>query len=201
MGAFSVEVSKRFGCRVHAVEPVDHLNQLIRQASSNGMVQVHCMAVSSTSGWSCFYVSPNSEASSLNQRTETDGKVQRVDVRTITLEDFLLSEQLESIDLLKMDIEGAELDVLELTSDCTLQRIKQLTVEFHEFLYPETSSRIKLVKQRLRRLGFWDLDFSQTNGDVLFINPILQCGVLERASAVWGKYSSGLARRLRRMTS
>jgi Methyltransferase FkbM domain len=67
---------------------------------------------------------------------------------------FLALTGVVEIDLLKLDIERAELDVIDSIDGETLGRIRQITVEFHDFFYPGMARRIQAVKQRLRRAGF-----------------------------------------------
>jgi hypothetical protein len=74
----------------------------------------------------------------------------------------------------RLDIEGAELAVLERVGVRTLERIKQITVEFHAFLNPEQRPRAEMITPRLERLGFAKLDFSNDAfTDVLFVNRSL----------------------------
>ncbi len=78
---------------------------------------------------------------------------------------------LEKIDLLKIDIEGAEIALFDSTSNDVLSRIRQITVEFHDFI-PELGIQndVKRTKLRLQSLGFYCIEWSRTNTDVLFIN-------------------------------
>ena len=197
-GEFSLGVANRFGCQVHALEPVPQLSSRIPHAE-RGAVQIHSMAVHSTSGWFDFCISGNPYASSFPSVGHVPTAREVIQVRAITLEEFFLSQRIESIDLLKMDIEGAELDVLDVISDSTLLRIKQMAVEFHQFRFPSTALRVATVKRRLRNLGFWDIDFSRINGDVLFVNSALSLGLADRSRIVWDKYRRGLVRRVRRL--
>jgi FkbM family methyltransferase len=75
------------------------------------------------------------------------------------------------VDFVKMDIENEELWALEGASDRDLQRVRQMTVEFHDFLHPEAAPRIQAIIRRMEGLGFWCQQFSlSTYGDVLFVN-------------------------------
>lgn len=90
-------------------------------------------------------------------------------VHGVTLEGFLEREGLLDVDLLKLDIEGAELAVLETTSSDVLRRVRQITVEFHDWMYPETRENVEALKDQLRSYGFYCIRFSGNNGDVLFV--------------------------------
>jgi FkbM family methyltransferase len=202
-GAFAREIMQLYGCRVHAVEPEPELNAELRRYSLPGLT-VQAAAVASRSGTAKLVISTNAEASHLEQ---ADGAPKSlacaaaVEVETITLEGLFAGTgapgALANIDLVKLDVEGAELDVLESTSEQTLARIQQLTVEFHQFLHPEMQPRIENIKRRLRRLGFWSLDLSRCNIDVLFARYELGLGIRARAKLTAEKYAAGMVRQLR----
>jgi FkbM family methyltransferase len=70
-------------------------------------------------------------------------------VPAVTLEQVIVHHDLAHIDLLKLDIEGAELDVLENTTDLTLCKCRQICCEFHDFLNPTDRPRIRRLISRL----------------------------------------------------
>lgn len=99
-------------------------------------------------------------------------------------------------DLVKMDIEGAEIELLETAPAEILGRVRQMTVEFHDFLYPELQPRVEAIKKRLAELGFYVINFSyHTNGDVLFVRK----DVISFLQYLWLKYPLKYARGLGRI--
>ena len=63
-----------------------------------------------------------------------------------------------------------------------LKKIKQITIELHDFLFPEMWRDVAEVMERLKALGFWRISFSLGNTDVLFINKtVLDLGRYEYA--------------------
>lgn len=92
-------------------------------------------------------------------------------VQSTTLDSFCESSHICSIDLLKLDIEGAELELLQKTSDKLLRSIRQITVEFHDFLSPGDKPVIFDCIKRLKSLNFVVFKFSwNDHSDILFIN-------------------------------
>jgi Methyltransferase FkbM domain len=89
------------------------------------------------------------------------------------LESLLTEMRPPRIDLLKMDIEGAEVMVLRSLSKATLQTIGQITVEFHSdpvFGF-QLRRDVEDVIRLLQRRGFICFDFSgRSRLDVLFVN-------------------------------
>lgn len=70
--------------------------------------------------------------------------------RMTTLDRVLAEQQLETVDLLKIDVEGAELDVLAGLSDDNLTKVRQLALE----ISPKNKSRLAALKARLSAAGF-----------------------------------------------
>ena len=55
-----------------------------------------------------------------------------VTVACCTLADFLREQQLETVDLLKMDVEGSEWEILLSTPPSVLKTIRNIVLEYHE---------------------------------------------------------------------
>jgi hypothetical protein len=73
---------------------------------------------------------------------------------------------------MKVDIEGAEIELFGTMSDDLLHRIDQITVEFHDFV-PEfnLSAKVRATLERLIGLGWVPIVFSRRDhSDVLLIN-------------------------------
>jgi FkbM family methyltransferase len=86
---------------------------------------------------------------SASGRIEDVSKDHTINIPCIRLKDFL--DQFESIDLLKMDIEGAEFEVL---MDCkeSMKKCKYIFVEFHSFVNKE--NRFAEILLMMASLGF-----------------------------------------------
>ncbi|HEX2256965.1 MAG TPA: FkbM family methyltransferase [Afifellaceae bacterium] len=76
-----------------------------------------------------------------------DGSDPQLHVRTVSLRDFLQ----EPVDLLKLDIEGAEIDVLLYCAD-RLENVEQLFVEYHSFI--DRPQRLSAMLALLEQAGF-----------------------------------------------
>lgn len=83
-------------------------------------------------------------------------------VQTYSLDDIVKNITKPKIDLIKMDVEGAEWDCLMNTSTETLNRIEQISVEFHDFLNPELAYKSQEVVDRLLNFGF-KINYNPTN--------------------------------------
>jgi hypothetical protein len=99
-----------------------------------------------------------------------------IEVQAVSLQEFLQIARLNHVDLIKFDIEGSEIQVLESCSDEFLRRVPQLTIEFHDFLSLSNPSRtpraaVERAVYRLQKLGFFVVKmWRRAYGDTLFIN-------------------------------
>jgi hypothetical protein len=117
-------------------------------------------------------------------------------VRQLCFRDFVREfPDLGELDLVKADIEGAELGLFAAMGAEDFARIRQLTVEFHDFLYPEVAPEVEAAKRRIRSFGFHCIPFSRTNGDVLFVRR----DVIGRARFLWLRHVVRNARGLLRI--
>lgn len=194
-GEFSHAILQRFGCRVVAVEPVE---KLFRSIEPSPGLQVLPLAVGASNRMIAMNVFQGRCASALGP-VVSDEPLTTQPVEMVTLAELRRRTGVGRIDLLKMDIEGAEVELLEACSDEELQSVMQMTVEFHEFIYPEQAEAVARIKHRMRGLGFWVLPFSLDNTNVLFLNRKTGVGPVEVAFLrSFVRYGKGIARHTRR---
>ena len=79
-----------------------------------------------------------------------------------TLPDIFEKQKLEKIDLLKLDCEGAEVEILKTVSDELLHRIRQIVMEIH------VPDRMEPVFGRLLQSGFERADYPKKNYAAFF---------------------------------
>lgn len=86
-----------------------------------------------------------------NVRNKKLIKIREYKVKALRINDILDDLGIQYIDFLEMDIEGAEMSVLETMTRKTALRIKQLSVEVHAHPLQETRP---VFKKMLERLGY-----------------------------------------------
>ncbi len=155
---------------------------------SHPKVHTFNCAIHNTNQHVVLNVSVNPEANSVHREIAARYGIQhQVAVEGCTLDRFISEKaRIDHVDLLKMDIEGAEIEMFDSTSDADLQRIGQNTGEFHDFLDPSESSHVRRIIRRLRNLGFTVLVFSANDHrQVLMLNmSMLALGFVKRTLVV-----------------
>jgi FkbM family methyltransferase len=194
-GDFARIMHDTYGSRVIGAEANPVL--AAKLSGSNGIVCKN-VAISDSNGNVKFSINEDSEASTIvSDSTPISDTV--IPVPSITLSKFLREAEVEQVDLLKIDVEGAELDIIETTDPDIFRRCTQITVEFHRFLYPSHAPRIEKAIALMSGLGFRYIDFSNERTDVLFINSNkIDLSGAATAALVFYKYQGLIVRRLRR---
>jgi FkbM family methyltransferase len=165
-GEFSAEIIRRFGCQCHVVEANPDFAETLSLIAARSIT---IAALSAADGRATFHLSQNPEGSSL---FDGDSSTTTIEVEEISLPMLMKRIGVEEIDLLKLDIEGAEFELIASTPDDVLRRIKQITVEFHDFK-PQFRDRglFETARERLNDLGFVCCNMAfRSHGDVLFLS-------------------------------
>lgn len=148
-----------------------------------------------------FYLSNNPESSSLHKAFAETGGLRKdgnqVCIRMVSLKELYSLFALAKIDLLKVDIEGAEWDVLENFSKKDFDTIDQISVEFHDFKDPLLLKRTENCIKKLRTFGYV---FVHRGTSWLHGTPYYNCLFFKKRIAICGLIV-GLPKGMRRMVS
>ncbi len=165
---FSTTLADRFGCRCYAAEALPSVYATIPR---HERLVAFPVAISGTDGRLRMKVRDTHHESASFGSFEGIRDKGSIEVDSVTLEGFLGRAGVSAVDLLKVDIEGAEFAMFAAARDETLTGISQITVEFHDFLDPSLTPACEAVIHRLERLGFAAICWPQRyHGDVLFLN-------------------------------
>jgi FkbM family methyltransferase len=193
-GDFAKVMRDRYGCSVAGAEA----NPSLAAATSNfSGIRCKNAVISGSDGSIEFFTNPtNSEAS----KVATFRSIDTIIMPCMSLSTFFREIGAEEVDLLKIDIEGAELNLLEKADPNDLLRCAQITIEFHSFVFPEQALRVESAITKLSMLGFYHIDFSTRMTDVLFINHnMIELSAADKLYLGFQKYRSGFKRRLSRL--
>ena len=154
IGVYAVRAAKLVGSsgRVVAVEPLpEHIEFVALNAAANSLANVRVVEACASDKWgeAELLVPPSPVDATLKpEYAEAVGGVKaRRGVRLVPL-DALLEEE-GPLDLLKVDVEGYELDLLRGSKLLTPRYARRLVVEVHTSVVPSA-----LVAQELERRGY-----------------------------------------------
>lgn len=132
---FSVLLMDRYHARAFGVDPTrKHRNALARLEDRypGRFVHVPC-AIAAADGRLTFHESEANESGSLfdDHVNVLRDRITSYDVEAVTLGTLLRRLGVETVDILKLDLEGAEYALLENMTRETLRPFRQVFVEFH----------------------------------------------------------------------
>jgi hypothetical protein len=84
--------------------------------------------------------------------------MQSVRVPCVTLAEILRQFDGLVVDVVKLDIEGAETDVLLAIKEQDLSNIRQISVEFNDCFSEEMRPAVSEVRRRMRKSGFREIN-------------------------------------------
>ncbi|MGH6923843.1 MAG: FkbM family methyltransferase [Propylenella sp.] len=143
LGDFAARVSERFGCTIHAFEPVPDFARRIRGRSFPSPVYVHEYGLSDHDS--------ESDIALADDATGLFGAGPLVKVRFRDVAGAIESLQLERIALLKLNVEGSEYAILErLIRSGSISSIGNIQVQFHR-LRRDDARRYRRIARQLRR--------------------------------------------------
>lgn len=171
-GGFYTVMRDHFNSICYAIEASP---ALFMQLPSGENIHPFNYAIGKNNGFAELYLSAEPEANSLQPVIASNwGLTGMVTVPAITLEKFLEDEDITlPVDLLKIDIEGAEVDVINTLPGSILSQVKQIPVEFHDFLNfsAEYNVGMRDALKKLKENNFLVIRFSAyDNREVLCIN-------------------------------
>jgi FkbM family methyltransferase len=126
---------------IHAFEPLKmHVDQLYPGVGQNQNIIFHNVAVGSVPGNQEINITNRSDASSLLLPTDKVltqyevAKIESESVKVVTLDSYVSDNNLQSPDLIKLDVQGYELEVLKGALNCISQATWILCeVSFQEY--------------------------------------------------------------------
>jgi FkbM family methyltransferase len=123
---------------VHAFEPYPRNCEILRRTfTANPNVRISCVAVGDKREQRALYSATpgSSQASLLKRSTLGLADLEEIRVPVIRLDEYMATENISRLDLLKLDIEGAELAALHGLGD----RLEASVVEVIQFEYGGTA--------------------------------------------------------------
>jgi FkbM family methyltransferase len=144
-GQWASDIFSRYACAIHIFEPVTaYADRIQRRFVNNEKIHVYCLALGANDGAGTMDVAQ--DGSSLFKQGQ-----QAQTVRVVRAVDFFETHGLHAVDLMKVNIEGAEYDLLEhLIQTGFVRRIGNLQVQFHDFV-PDAVRRMRAIQGQLEQ--------------------------------------------------
>ena len=166
--SFDVALIDEFGVTVHGFDPSPSaIDYISRYADLPERYQFHNYGLGSTQGDVEFFHPIGNGMYSMHHGTRHIEE-ERVKLSVKTLSSIMADLHTDYIDVLKMDIEGAEYDLIETLIGCSDQ-IGQLLIEFHHRIGVAPLKKTIACVDRLRQAGFQLFHVSGTSSEFSFL--------------------------------
>jgi FkbM family methyltransferase len=145
-GEFAAAVLNKYNCKVFIFEPIPFLYEIIKNKfSKNKNLHAYCFGL---------YIKNTQQQISLSD----DGSslfikdTQAIEIFLKDIVEFINENTIVEIDLIKLNIEGAEYDILEtLINNGLITHCKNIQVQFHDFIIPDAKKRMELIQDQLSK--------------------------------------------------
>ena len=187
IGTLSQKFSSTFpGTQIHAFEPYQsHFDSLQLLATDNKCIIPVKKALSNFNGNRSFFLNHSSGTNSLLQSNQQGRviygdqlkEIGQIEVECISLDQYLKSNNIESVDIFKLDLQGGELDALDGSSKAIMDgKIKCILCEIlFSKCYEKQPSAGKLLYKLISEFNFTLFNFYQSNyykGKLIFCDAI-----------------------------
>jgi len=170
--SFDLALIQRFGLQVHAFDPTPRSIEWLQNQAVPIEFMFHAYGVAGFDG-SCAFLPPEDPAHVSHTIVPRESSRPPIEVPVHRLGTIMKMLGHEQIDLLKMDIEGAEYSVLADMLACHLQ-VKQILVEFHHRWPHIGVEKTKQAIRALNRAGYRIFSVSPSGEEYGFLQSCLE---------------------------
>jgi FkbM family methyltransferase len=153
-------LSKIPGATIYAYEPLpDNIQQIQKLISANPQLQDKLLttqaAVTGTAKQNIdLYIEKEPQSSVVASVFANFDKrnTRKISVQCITLTEIIINNNLQTVDVMKIDCEGSEYDILYNTDPSIIRRAKMLLIEVHDL--DEHQNNITALNNFLKKTGY-----------------------------------------------
>lgn len=145
-GEFAAEILCKYDANVYIFEPIrDFIFIIKNKFSNNKKVKLFNFGLAGKDQELEISLSDNSSSVYLNGEN-------REIIQLKSIVDFIKTNELKQIDLIKINIEGGEYELLEslIDNDC-INIFKNIQVQFHDFLIENAKGRMNKIQKNLSK--------------------------------------------------
>jgi FkbM family methyltransferase len=168
--SFDMAVIKNHNCRVFGFDPTPKSITWVKQQQGLPAKFIFLeYGIADSSGLTDFYLPRNTayvSGSFIKQKNVNDN--QKISVEMKSWKDIVNILGHKQIDVLKMDIEGAEYNVIDSVLESSVP-INQILIEFHDRLFNDGKTKTISVIKKIKNHGYEIFGVSESFEEVSFI--------------------------------
>lgn len=145
-GQWASDIYSMYRCKIHIFEPVISFAENIKKRfKNNSDIIIHQFGLSDDNKNVEISIKDDSSSIIKHERNKNNTCI----VKLVSVEEFFRENNIKKIDLVKINIEGAEYELLEhLLDKGYIKNIINIQVQFHSF-FPNAEKRMLNIQKRL----------------------------------------------------
>lgn len=152
--SFDLELMGRFNCKIYAFDPTPKSITWVKKNVKNSNFIFSPIGISKEKGEKDFYLPKNEHhVSGSIHRINSVESQKKLKLNFDTLYNVMIKNNHKRIDVLKMDIEGAEYEVIESIKNYKIE-IAQILVEFHPHFEKDGKKKTIDAINSLHEMGY-----------------------------------------------
>lgn len=157
VGQWTSDIYSRYQSKIYVFEPVDEYYKFIKNRFEyNSDIYVIHAGLGSRDRYENINIY-NENSSTYDHGKSKISKSEKI--RIIDIKKYIDNQKISHIDLMKINIEGAEYEVLEYILESELVNIiENIQIQFHSFV-PDAYSKRKLIRRTLKKTHKLTYDF------------------------------------------
>ncbi|SFD25379.1 methyltransferase, FkbM family [Algibacter lectus] len=145
-GEFAADIYNKYQSTIYVFEPIQSFYNIIKQQfADNPKIKAYQYGLAGQDQTMQISLTDNSSSVYIKSKlTET--------IQLKSIVDFIKTNNIDHIDLIKVNIEGGEYEVLEeLIAHNMLPLFTNLQIQFHDFIIPNATERMKKIQAELSK--------------------------------------------------
>jgi len=151
--SFDLGLIEKYGVQVFAFDPTPKSINWVKTQNTPKEFQLYQYGIADYDGETKFFPPDNPNHVSYTMLQKDNKTMEAIEVKVLKLKTIMQQLQHTTIDILKMDIEGAEYAVIEDVLNSNIQ-ISQILIEFHHRFKNIGISKTKTAMEILNKHGY-----------------------------------------------
>lgn len=149
VGDWTDKIHKRYGCNIYVFEPVkDFFYKIAARFIGNKQIFVYQFGLGNSTKNEIINLLDDG-SSTIREGLATNQKTEEIVIKKAS--DFFIENNIKTIDLMKINIEGGEYDLLDhLIESGFIKNILNIQVQFHNF-FPDAEKRMVGIQEKFSK--------------------------------------------------
>jgi FkbM family methyltransferase len=149
-GDFAAELYARYKSKIYVFEPVStYIKKLQERFRQNQDIRIISKGLGARNEAIDIYIMDEASSHTRKEYNNKGGTLEKAEIMDVVR--FMEEHAFNQVDLIKINIEGAEYDLLDrIIEQGLLNRFKNLQIQFHDF-YPDFQARYNKIRKELEK--------------------------------------------------